>query len=305
MTQAVTRRVAVTGATGLIGSALVASLLQDGHEVRRLVRRSPGAGEVEWDPAGRRIDRTGLEGVDAVVHLAAESIDGRWTAAKKRRIRESRLQGTRLLAETIASLQRPPDVLVSGSAVGVYGASRGDEPLTEESAPGRDFLGQLGVEWERAAEPAAKAGVRVAYPRTAMVLARHGGALPRMLPPFRLGLGGRLGSGKQWMSWITLVDIVRAIRFAIDEPQLHGAFNAVAPEPVTNAEFTHKLGRALRRPTPTFVPAAALRLALGEMSDGTVLASQRVLPARLLNAGFTFEHPTIDVALTSIFGAGR
>lgn len=296
---------AVTGATGLIGSALVDSFLQEGHEVRRLVRRTPGEGEVEWDPAGGRIDRAGLEGVDVVVHLAAESIDGRWTEAKKRRIRDSRLQGTALLADTLASLQRPPDVLVSASAVGIYGAARGEERLTEESSPGDDFMGRLGLEWERAAEPATNVGIRVVHPRTAMVLARHGGALPRMLPPFQLGLGGRLGNGRQWMSWITLVDVVRAIRFAIDHEAFRGPFNAVAPEPVTNSTFTQELGRALNRPTLTFVPAAALRLALGEMADGTVLASQRALPARLLNAGFTFEHPTIDVALASIFGDRR
>lgn len=299
------RTVAITGASGFIGSALVDSLERDGHRVLRLVRRPARAGsqEVEWDPATGRIDREGLEGIDAAVHLAGESIDGRWTDARKRRLRASRVQGTDLIAGSLASLSRRPEVLVSGSAVGYYGADRGDDPLDESSPAGADFLGSLGAEWEAAAAPAQRSGIRVAQPRFAMVLDRRGGALRRMLPAFKLGVGGRMGSGRQWMSWISLVDAVRAIRFAIDTPELNGPYNAVAPEPVTNAAFTEELGRALRRPTLMVVPEVALRLVFGEMADGTILASQRVLPKRLLEAGFEFRHPRIDEAFAEIFSA--
>lgn len=292
--------VAITGASGFIGSALTQSFQRDGWRVLALSRsRATSGDQVNWDPEAGTIDAGALQGVSAVVHLAGESIDGRWTDRKKRAIRESRLQGTELIGRTLASLSSPPDVLVSGSAVGYYGADRGDEPLTENASPGTDFMGKLGVEWEGAASPAAEAGIRVVHPRMGVVLDPRGGALKRMLPPFRLGAGGRMGSGRQWMAWITLRDAVRALRFLVDRPDLSGGVNVVA-EPVSNAEFTRALGNALGRPTVMMVPTPALRLAFGEMADGTILASQRVLPRRLLDAGFEFEHPRIDVALSAL-----
>lgn len=296
------RRVAITGASGFLGSALADSLRRDGHEVLPLVRGEPDrrAGEVRWDPGAGWVEADRLEGVHAVVHLAAESIDGRWTAAKKRRIRESRISGTRLIADTLASLSAPPEVLVSASAVGIYGQDRGAEKLDETSAPGTDFLSRVALEWEAAAEPAARAGVRVVYTRFAMILGADGGALGRMLPVFRLGGGGKLGSGGQWTSWITREDAVRAVRFVIDETALRGAVNVAAPEPVTNSTFTEELGKALHRPTLMSVPEIALHLAFGEMADATILASQRVVPERLLQAGFRFHHPRIDQAFASI-----
>lgn len=297
------RTVAVTGASGLIGSALVRSLRADGHEVRRLVRGTPrpDRGEIGWDPAAGRVDAEGLAGVDAVVHLAGENVGKRWTAEVKRRIRESRVRGTSLLAGTLAALPRPPRVLVSASAIGYYG-DRGEETLTEGSGAGDDFLAEVGEAWEAAAEPAARAGIRVVLPRTGVVLTPEGGALERMLPVFRLGLGGRLGDGRQWMSWVSLPDVVRAFSYAVDTDSLSGPVNVVAPEPVTNAEFTRTLGRVLGRPTPAFVPRTALRLAFGEMADATLLASQRVLPARLLEAGFRFRHPSLEGALRAVLG---
>lgn len=293
--------VAITGASGFIGSALKRSFEKDGWRVLALTRGRPtAADEVGWDPASGSIDVRALEGVKAVVHLAGESIDGRWTSEKKRAIRDSRLQGTRLVARTLASLSSPPDVLVSGSAVGYYGADRGDEQLTEDSPPGDDFMGALGVEWEESAAPAAEAGIRVVHPRMGVVLDPEGGALKRMLPPFRLGAGGRMGSGTQWMAWITRGDAVHALRFLVDRADLSGGVNVAAPEPVLNSEFTRALGAALNRPAVMTVPATALRLAFGEMASGTILASQRVLPHRLLDAGFAFEHPRIDVALSAL-----
>ena len=300
-----TRRIAVTGASGFLGSALVESLRRDGHQAISLVRRAarPGANEIEWHPARGQIDAAGLEGVDAVVHLASENIDGRWTDEKKRRLIESRVTGTRLIASTLASLASPPEVLVSASAIGIYGADRGDERLDESSALGTDFLGSMGTQWEAAAEPALIAGIRVAHPRFGLILGQ-GGALQRMLPFFRLGLGGRLGSGRNWMSWISLEDAVRAVRFAIEHRALEGPFNTVAPEPVTNATFTEELGRALHRPTPWIVPRLALDLLFGEMAEGTVLASQKVYPDRLLQAGFDHRHPQLGQALAAVFGSG-
>ncbi len=297
------RRVAVTGSSGLIGSALVRALRAEGHEVLRLVRREPrpGRGEVGWDPREERIDAAALSGVDAVVHLAGASVGERWTDERKRRIRESRVQGTSLLSRSLADLPEPPRVLVSVSAIGYYG-DRGDEPLSEESDRGGGFLSGVAVEWEAAAEPAARAGVRVVTPRLGVVLSPDGGALQRMLPVFRLGLGGRLGDGGQWMSWVSLPDVIRAFSFLIGTPEVKGPVNVVAPEPVTNAEFTRTLGHALGRPTPLFVPKTALRLAFGEMADETLLASQRVVPARLVGAGFHFRHPHLEGALRAVLG---
>jgi uncharacterized protein (TIGR01777 family) len=299
-------KVIVTGATGLIGSALVRSLLADGHTVTRLVRGggrgapSPGVSDVRWDPEKGSVDAAALEGHDAAVHLAGEPVaEGRWTEEKKRRIRESRARGTRLLAETLARLARKPAVLVSASATGYYG-DRGAELLTEESASGNDFLSEVCREWEANARPAAEAGIRVVHPRIGVVLDAAGGALPKMLTPFKLGVGGRLGDGRQYMSWITLPDVVSVIRRAIDDGELRGPVNAVAPRPVTNGEFTKTLGRVLGRPTIFAVPEFALRLAFGEVADAALLASQRVEPARLKAAGFRFADPELEGALRRV-----
>jgi uncharacterized protein (TIGR01777 family) len=296
-------RVAISGASGLIGTALSVALERDGHAVLPLVRsRHAGPGEIAWNPEAGRIDAAALEGLDAVVHLAGENIAQRWTAGVRSRILESRVRGTRLLADTLASLSRPPELLVSSSAVGYYG-DRGDEPLDESSPPGDDFLAGVAEAWENAAKPAAEAGIRVVHPRFGVVLSPAGGALKRMLPAFRLGAGGRLGSGRQWMSWIAINDAVDAIRFVIGTPALAGPIDFTAPEPVTNAEFTRVLGRVLGRPTFLEVPAVALRLLFGEMADRTLLASQRARPARLLGAGFSFRHPMLEDALRALLVA--
>ncbi|HEX2095486.1 MAG TPA: TIGR01777 family oxidoreductase [Longimicrobiaceae bacterium] len=296
-------RVAVTGSTGLIGTALVPALPADGYRVVRLVRSrpEPGGGEVAWDPAAGTIDTAGLEGVDAVIHLAGENVGRRWTAERRRRIRDSRARGTRLLAEALAGLARPPRVLVSASAIGYYG-DRGDELLDEGTASGAGFLAEVVREWEASADPARERGIRVVHPRFGVVLTPQGGALQRILPPFRLGVGGRVGSGRQWMSWLTLDDVVEAVRFLLRTEGLSGPVNVAAPHPVTNEEFTRTLGRVLGRPTLFPVPAAALRLALGQMAEETVLASQRVVPRKLLDAGFAFRHPELEGALRAVLG---
>jgi hypothetical protein len=290
--------VAVTGSSGLIGTALCTALEGDGHTVVRLVRSRPGPGEAHWDPARGEIDAGALAGVTAVVNLAGESVGQRWTGAVKERIRRSRLDGTRLLASALASLPDPPDVLVNASAVGFYG-DRGDEWLTETSAPGSDFLAGVVREWEGATASAVDAGIRVAIPRFGLVLSRQGGALARMLPAFRLGAGGRLGNGRQWMSWVSMPDLIDVIRFVIGTPGVSGPVNTVAPHPVTNEAFTHTLGKLLDRPTILPVPAVALRLAFGEMAGGTLLASQRARPERLLSSGFDFRHPRLHEALVA------
>jgi uncharacterized protein len=294
--------IAVTGGSGLIGTALIQQLRRGRHRITQLVRRRAGLGEVSWDPASGRLDPVALEGVDAVVHLAGENVGVRWTAARKRRIRESRVSGTRLLSQTIARLRRPPRVLISASAVGIYG-DRGDETLTERSTlgdPRSDFLASVSQEWEAAADSALAAGIRVTHPRFGVVLSPDGGALRKMLLPFRLGLGGRVGSGTQWLSWISIDDAVGAIHHALETESLRGPLNATAPNPVTNRDFTRTLGRVLRRPTPFTVPAAALRLALGEMADETLLASARALPAKLLQSGYPFRHPDLEGALRHV-----
>ena len=297
--------VAVTGASGLIGSALVRRLEADGHRVTRLVRRAAGPGEISWDPEHGRLEPGQLEGMDAVIHLAGEHVGVRWTLARKRRIRSSRIQGTRLLSEAIARARRRPGVLVSASAMGIYG-DRGDEVLTENSAvgdPALDFLVEVGREWEAAAEPARASGVRVVHPRFGLVLSPEGGALKKMLLPFRLGLGGRLGRGTQWMSWISIDDAVGAILHVLQTESFSGPVNLVAPEPVRNKDFTAILGRLLSRPTPFAVPAAALRFVMGEMANSTLLASARVLPKRLLAADYRFQHPDLDTALRHLLRA--
>ncbi|AXI77172.1 TIGR01777 family oxidoreductase [Peterkaempfera bronchialis] len=298
-------RIAVTGSSGLIGSALVRSLLADGHQVVRLVRHRPeGAGaradgstESYWDPRRQQVDTAGLIGVEAVVHLAGAGVgDHRWTDAYKREIRESRVLGTAALAEALAGLDSKPSVLVSGSAIGFYGQT-GDRVIDETAVPGDDFLSRVCQEWEDAAQPAADAGIRVVHPRTGLVVASGGGAWGRMFPLFRLGLGGRLGSGRQYWSFVSLRDEVAALRFLVDG-ELSGPVNLTAPEPVTNREVTAAMGRVLRRPTPFPVPEAALRAVLGEFAV-EVVGSHRVVPSRLLEAGFRFTDPTIDQAVAA------
>lgn len=292
-------KILVSGASGFVGSRLTAALADDGHQVTRFVRSQaePERTEIPWDPAVGRLEPSTLEGFDAVVHLAGESIaDGRWTDAKKARIRDSRVQGTQLLAQTLARLDARPKVLVTASAIGFYG-DRGDDELDEQSRPGSGFLADVCRQWESATEPAVEAGVRVVPLRFGLVLGSAGGALAKMLPIFRLGLGGPLGNGRQYVSWITLDDVTGAIQHAIATESLRGPVNAVAPHPVTNREFTRALGRALRRPALLPAPAFALRLILGQMADELLLASARVLPRRLLDSGFAFLDVTVETAL--------
>jgi uncharacterized protein (TIGR01777 family) len=296
-------KVAITGASGLVGTALVPFLTTGGHEVVRLVRRhARGREETRWDPERGEIDRAALDGVEAVVHLAGASIaEGRWTSARKRELRESRVGPTRLLAETLAGLPRPPRVLVSSSAIGYYG-ERGDEWVDEASPAASDFLGALAREWEEACDPAARAGIRVVRLRTGLVLTPEGGALGRMLLPFKAGVGGVLGPGRQFVSWIAIDDLLDVIQLAMTAASLAGPVNAVAPEPVTNREFTKTLGRVLGRPTLVPAPAFALRLAFGELADATLLASTRVRPSRLLAAGHRFRFPDLEGALRHLLG---
>jgi hypothetical protein len=291
-------RIMVSGSSGLIGSALLPELEKAGHSVARLVRRTPSANEVQWNPDGN-IQPAAVDGFDAVVHLAGESIAGRWTEAKKARIRNSRVQGTSSLANALARTTRLPKVMVCASAIGIYG-DRADETLREESAPGSDFLAEVAKQWEAATEPAARAGIRVVLLRIGVVLSRHGGALARMLPPFRMGLGGRIGSGKQWMSWIALDDVVGTIQHALTTESLRGALNTVAPNPVTNAEFTRTLGEVLHRPTVFPLPEFIVRTIFGEMGQALLLSSQRVECAKLLASGYRFRHPELQSALQAL-----
>jgi uncharacterized protein len=291
----------LTGSAGLIGSALGSFLTGNHHHVLKLVRRDqPGPGEIRWDPVSGTLDTQALEGVDAVVHLAGENISsGRWTAEKKRRIRESRIQGTRVLAQSISRLFDPPKVLVSISATGYYG-NRGDEVLDEEGDAGKGFLAELCREWETATQQAIMRGIRVVTPRLGMVLSAKGGALDLMLPVFRAGLGGRIGSGRQYMSWIAIDDVIGVINHAIFNESLHGPVNAVSPNPVTNQDFSHTLGRVLERPIRFALPSFAARLAFGEMANEVLLASTRVKPARLTSSGFKFQFPDLEGALRHI-----
>jgi len=299
--------VLMSGASGLLGTEIGQSLVAEGTAVTRLARAhttgaDPGAGtstrkdQIVWEP-GKPL--TLPSAFDAVIHLAGESVVGRWTATKKARIRVSRVLGTRTLAEAIARMEPQPRVLVTASAIGFYG-DRGDEVLNEKSAPGTGFLAEVSREWEAASEPVERAGVRVVRIRIGVVLSRHGGALGRMLLPFRLGLGGRLGSGKQWMSWIHVDDIVGAVQHVLRNETVGGPVNLVAPNPVTNAVFTKALGNALSRPTILPAPAFALRLALGGMADEALLASQRVLPERLLAGGYEFRFRELGEALENL-----
>jgi uncharacterized protein (TIGR01777 family) len=294
----------VSGATGLVGSDLVPLLTTGGHRVTRLKRSPAGPGEaaISWDPEKGTLDPAGLEGIDAVVHLAGESIAaGRWNADRKARILESRVKGTRLLCETLARLDRPPRVLVCASAIGYYG-SRGDEVLSEESASGTGFLAEVCREWEKAAEAARQKGIRVVNLRFGMILSPKGGGLAKMLLPFRMGVGGRLGNGRQYVSWITLDDAVGAIYHALATEALQGPVNAVAPQPVTNREFTRTLGRVLWRPTFFPMPGFMARVLFGEMANELLLASTRVEPQKLLAAGYSFRHPDLEGGLRHLLG---
>lgn len=295
-------RVLVSGATGLVGRSLCARLAASGADVARLTRRPAAPGDVGWDPEADRLDPADLEGRDAVVHLAGESLARRWTGSARRRIVDSRVRGTRLLAGALARCARPPAVLVSASAVGYYG-DRGDEPLDESSPPGSGFLADVARAWEEATGAAAAAGLRVVHARIGLVLAPRGGALEPMRRTFALGLGGRFGSGRQWMSWIALEDLVEALRFALQRGACSGPVNLTAPRPVTNREFARTLGRVLARPAFLPAPAFALRLLLGrEFADRMLLGGQRVLPAALERHGFGFRHPDLEGALRATLG---
>lgn len=296
-------RIAITGASGLIGSALRRSLEADGHDVVPVVRSGGGPGTVRWDIDAGEIDTTGLEGMDGVVHLAGEGIgDKRWTDAQKQRIRDSRTKGTTLLVDALRSLAAKPGVLVSGSAIGFYG-DRGDEQLTEASSPGEGFLTEVTTAWEAAADPAADAGIRLAKVRTGIVLSDDGGVLPRLARIARLGALGKLGSGRQWMSWIAIEDEVRAIRFLLERDELRGPFNLTAPTPVTNAVFTKALGRVVHRPTILPIPSFGPKLLLGgELADALLFEGQRVLPDKLLEAGFEFNHDDVEPAMRAELG---
>lgn len=297
-------RVAITGSTGLIGSALTRSFLLDGHQVVRLTRSAkPAAGDgsesATWDPKAGTVQPGALEGVDAVVHLAGAGVgDKRWTDAYKQELWDSRVLGTRTIANAVAALDVKPRVLISASAVGYYGDT-GDRVVEENTPAGNDFLAKLSVDWEAAAAPAAAAGIRVVHPRTGLVVSAKGGAWGKLFPLFRLGLGGRLGSGDQYWPFIALADHIAALRFAIDDDHVVGPLNFSAPEPITNREVTEAMGRALHRPTLASVPEFALKIVLGEFA-ASVTGSCRSVPAGLLKAGFTFSYPTIEESLESV-----
>ena len=294
----------LSGGSGMLGTALKRALAARQTPLLQLVRSTnPAPGQLTWDPNAVPAipDRERLEGLDAAIHLSGASVAGHlWTPAYKREMGLSRVQSTNALATTLAALRNPPKVLLVASAIGIYG-DRGDGMLDEGALPGKGFLADLCVEWEAAARPAQDAGMRVVHARFGVVLDRHSGALAKMLPLFRLGLGGRLGSGRQWMSWVGLPDVVSAVLFALDTPEIQGPMNVTGPAPVTNAEFARVLGRVLHRPAILPAPAVALRIALGQMADEALLASARVFPSRLSSAGFRFAHPTLECALRSIF----
>jgi uncharacterized protein (TIGR01777 family) len=296
-------RVVLTGASGLIGTALSAFLSTGGHRVEHLVRREPQArGEIAWDPARGTLDAAALDGADAVVHLAGEPVSGRWTPQRMAAIRESRAASTALLATTLARLARPPRVFVCASATGYYGSRAGDETVDERSAPGDDFLAGVCRAWEAASGPAARAGIRVVHARIGIVLAAQGGALAHLLAPFRAGAGGVVGTGRQVLSWIALDDVVGALHHLLFADGVSGPVNLVAPAPVTNAELTHTLGRVLHRPTVLPLPAAVVRLLFGEMGESLLLGGVRVVPRTLEASGFRFLYPELDQALGAELG---
>jgi len=292
--------IVMSGASGFLGTALRAALERDGARVVPLVRRPPSPGEIGWNPGEGVLDPNALEGADAVIHLAGESIGGGlWTAERKRRIRESRVRGTALLAGALATLGRRPAVMLSTSAVGIYG-DRGEEILTEAAPPGMGFLAEVAQAWEAAADPARSAGIRVVHPRLGVILHPSGGMLQRVLLPFRMGLGGPLGGGGHWMSWLSLDDAVATYRFLLDQGDVSGPVNATAPTPVTNAEFTRELASALGRPAFLAAPRVALELVLGDMARELLLASTRAVPARLEASGYRFVHSTLASVLATI-----
>src|SRR5438128_8065932 len=290
-------KIAIAGSSGLVGSALIPVLTADGSAVTRLVRHAPKAGEIEWHPNQDEVSTQSLQGFDVIINLAGENIaGGRWTDEQKRKIRDSRVNGTHLLSEAIAKMNSKPKAFICASATGIYG-DRDDEVLNEQSESGGGFLAGVCREWEKATEPASKAGVRVVNLRFGPILAREGGMLSKLLTPFKMGMGGKVGSGKQYISWIALDDAVSAIKLTIDGQTIHGPLNVVSPNPVTNEEFTKTLGHVLNRPTALAMPAFAARLAFGEMADEMLLVSQRVMPKRLNAAGFEFKYPGLESAL--------
>jgi len=295
-------KILVSGSSGLVGQALVKAYEEAGHEVVVLVRRrvSVGPGAFYWEPENNKVDPQALEGVDVIIHLAGESIaEGRWTDEKKQRIRDSRVKSTRLLAEAAANAEHPPKVFACASAIGYYG-ERGDETLDENSPAGAGFLADVCKEWEAACQPAAEKGIRVINLRFGMILSPDGGALAKMLTPFRMGVGGKVGSGDQYYSWVALEDVVRAIEYAVEVESISGPVNIVARNPVTNLKFTKALGSVLGRPTIFPMPAFAARMAFGEMADELLLASTRVIPEKLRDAGFTFKHDQIGECLRAL-----
>ncbi len=292
-------KIAITGSTGLVGERLVKDLHGAGHEVVRMVRRDPTGSDILWRTTGP-LDPAALRGIDAVVHLAGESIGaGRWTDAQKRRIMDSRVDGTTTIAEAMAKADGGPRTLISASAVGLYG-DRGDEVITESTPPADDFLATVVAAWEAAAEPARTAGIRVVHPRLGIVLDPDGGALQKMLPLFRLGLGGRFGSGEQYWPWVAIDDVSGMIRWALENDDVEGAYNVTGPNPTTNAQFTEVLGEVLGRPALLPVPAFGPKLILGELADALLFNSQRVEPTRLLEAGYTFEFTNLGPALRQV-----
>lgn len=297
------KTIVVSGASGLVGSALSQAIGDRQWNLRRLVRRSSAddrGDSISWNPESGLLNFTAFNGVDAVVHLAGENIAcGRWTAAKKLRIRDSRVIGTHQLCKSLAAMSSPPRVLVCASAIGFYG-ERGDQKLTEAEPPGRGFLPEVCVQWERATQPAVDVGIRVVNLRIGVVLSPNGGAIQQMLLPFQFGLGGKIGNGRQYWSWISLPDLVRSILFAVEEESLVGPVNAVAPDTVTNGEFTRVLGRVLRRPTLFPLPGFMARLVLGEMANELLLSSIRVVPERLQQSDFEFQHPDLETALRAV-----
>ena len=299
-------KILISGSHGLVGKALGSELSKGGHEIVSLVReKSEAASEIEWHPNQGSIDSERLSGFDTVIHLAGESIaSGRWTDDKKRRIRESRVKGTTLLSEALARSSKPPATFISASAIGYYG-DRGDELLNEESGPGNDFLAEVCLAWERATAEAEAKRIRTVHTRFGIILDQDGGALAKMLTPFRMGVGGRIGDGKQWMSWVALADVINGLKFVLANQTIGGPVNYVAPNPVTNAEFTKTLGRVLSRPTLFPIPEFGARLAFGEMADALLLSSQRVVPTVLNENGFQITRPTLEDALRNILATDK